>query len=345
LLLLVAVALATGVERHHHHHKKHHRGDALLEVAQKARHHTYKIEPCYPPPCPGYEYDLTETITQAPAATTAAGNSQAGGSNGGGGGTVGGGGNGGGAGGSTTGGNGGTNSATNTPGSSDTTGTNLGGPTPLAPDPTTTDTPTATATVVVVAGSSGAAGAGGSAAFGPSSSSGPGIWVQIVNPPPDPKASETDMEASGCCNPTLAADRAKMADLQKQIDAQTEVRAGHIKWMQDAQDAMAKVQRQIGATNETIFELSQDINLLEQQIEQIQKKIRADILQQNLQAAQDQLTQIQQNADSIATQKDSVQSKADALVQKQNGILAQLNAIPHQNIELVAEQNDPTQQS
>jgi len=166
--------------------------------------------------------------------------------------------------------------------------------------------------------------------------------VQVPDAPPDPKQSPTSEESAGCCSPTLTADRAQLVTLQTQIDALTETRSGHIKWTQDANDAIAKVQRQLSATNETIFELTQDISLLQNQIDQINKKIRADILTQNLQAAQDQLTAIQANQDSIAAQKDSIQSKADALIQQQQQIQTQLNAVPNQNIELVAEENDPS---
>jgi len=338
----VAIACATGLEKHHHHQKKHHqRGDALLEVGHKTHHHNqhrvFKIEPCYPPPCPNYDYSTDGPTTDATTTGQGGGGitgnagggggdgSQAGGNNGGSdnGGTAGGGGGGGGGGGST-----------------DTGSSNNGGPTPLGPDPVDNSV---SGPAVGVSGASG--GASGAAAVGPSSSSGVNYWVQIVYPPPDPKAGLSDQEAAGCCNPTLAADRAQMLVLQKKIDAQTEVRAGHIKWMQDALDAIAKVQRQIVATNETVFELTQDITLLEQQIDQIQKKIRSDILKQNLEAAQQELANIQQNQDSIDTQKDGIQAKAGALIQKQQDIQTQLNKIPHQNIELVAAKYDPSQQS
>jgi len=167
--------------------------------------------------------------------------------------------------------------------------------------------------------------------------------VQIVVAPPDPKAQLTDSEASGCCNPTLTADRAKLLSIQKKIDAQTEVRAGHIKWMQDATDAIAKVNRQMSQTNETVFELTQDIAVLQQQIDQINKKIRADILQQNLEDAQAQLATIEQQQQAIATQAASLSGQAASLIEKNNGFEKQLDKIPPGIIpQVVADQNAPS---
>jgi len=344
LLLLVAVALAAGLEKHHHHHKKHQRGDAFVEVSHRTQHHAMKIEPCYPPPCPGYEYDLTEAQPLSDSGTTTpkpvggTGGQQAGG------GVVAGGGtgsnpidNGGGTGSNNGGGGGGGSNPT----SSDTGTTNLT-PTPLPPDTPVVNIVPATASASASAGASGAAGAAVAAG---SSSSAADWWIQIVHAPPDPNAAITDTEAAGCCNPTMAADRAKMLALQTQIDAQTEIRAGHIKWLQDAEDAITKVLRQIATTNETVYELTQDISVLETQIDQIRKKIRADKLQQDLATAQDELQTIQDNEASVAAQKDQTTSQQAALVEKIAGLQTQMNGVPQQNIQLVADKYDPNQQS
>jgi len=308
------------LEKHHHHsHPKQHRGSthipSFVEVSHKA--HAMKIEPCYPPPCPGYEYDLSQgQLTEQGTVTPGPG--------------------------------GGTGVVVPGDGGTDDTGSNSDGGNNNSPTDTGTQQPSETPTPLPpdtpVAGTSTGPAPGASGAVY-SSSSAANWWIQIPHAPKDPKAGQTDLEGGGCCNPALAADRAKMLELQKKIDAQTEIRAGHIKWMQDAEDAIAKVLRQIAATNETVFELTQDISVLETQIDQIRKKIRADKLKADLENAQDELEKIKDNESSVEVQKDKVSSQQAALIEKIGDIKKQIARVPHQNVELVAAKYDPSQQS
>jgi len=127
----------------------------------------------------------------------------------------------------------------------------------------------------------------------------------------------------------------------KKIDAQTEIRASHLKWMQDAQDAIAKVLRQISQTNETVFELTQDISVIQTQVDQINKKIRADILKQNLEDAQAELAKVKDNQDSIAVQKAKLEAQAQVFIDKTSSYVSQLKKHPGPNPEIVAALNDP----
>jgi len=325
LLLLVVIAIASAVEKHHHQQKPHRRGDALLELTHKNKHHVFKIEPCYPPPCPGYEYDLTspeasatgtgKTVTPPSGGQTTPVGTDTASNNGG----------------------GGVGTGTDANGNPTTVPSDTGGaaaPTDPNNPPNVPDTPATPTT------SSG--GAGVSGAMIASSSTSIPYWIQIVYPPPDPKQDPTDNQKAGCCNPTLVADRAKLASLQKQIDAQTEIRSGHIKWMQDAQDAILKVQRQISATNETVFELTQDIQLLDEQMEQIRRKIRADILTDQLQTQQQELDDIKTKQTQIASQKASIQGKQQALLEEANNFQQQINSIKPQVVpEVIGAKYDP----